>query len=98
MSAWMFKGNPSVFYIDTYLRSYNPIWWTLGGPVKRFDGIRPGDPVFMFSACHGVIGVGRARSGPTTVEECAVLVHHWFRLPWRMCDFIRRMACCWLAN
>src|SRR5688500_9194006 len=65
MAAWMFKGNPTVFDIDTHLASTNPIWWTVGAPVK--DPILvPGDRVYMFRAdggpnrTGGVVAVGRA--------------------------------------
>lgn len=79
MAAWLFKGNLSVFDINTYLRTTNPIWWTVGGPIKRFDRICPGDRVFMFRAGDGVVALGRVLTGPTRVGDGAVIARNLWR-------------------
>jgi hypothetical protein len=73
MSAWMFKGNPKVFDIDTYLRTTNPICWTVGAPVKN-PTVESGDRIFMFRANGptrpgGVIAVGTSLAPPRPIGE-----------------------------
>jgi hypothetical protein len=80
MAAWMFKGNPTIFDINPYLRTTNPITWTLRGPVKRFDLIGVGDRVFMFRAGDGVIAVGHVIGKPRPVGPLEPRVRAlWFR-------------------
>lgn len=84
MSTWIFQGNPNQFQIDEYLRTYNPILWTIT-KVHFRDEISIGDDVYIWRSdgnnpkSGGIVAKGKMTSLPAERKDDAR--HLWITQP-----------------
>jgi len=66
LKGWIFQGNPLRFDVDTYLRNWNPILWTIG-PAGFAKKMSIGDYAFIWRSdgmvpkSGGIVALGIMR-------------------------------------
>ena len=73
-NAWIFRGNQDSFDVNTYLRKFNYVYWSV--PIKKYQKeIKVGDKVFLWRSKgksdkpYGVIAYGEIVEEPKTIES-----------------------------
>jgi hypothetical protein len=84
MNSWIFQGNPDIFDMDTYLRKYDNILWSVR-QKHLAKNMQPGDEVFIWRAsgekgsAAGVVARGVLTGTPKNTADDVASKGLWLK-------------------